>query len=178
MARFTGIIFLGLSLLLISSCKKTKDNINEATEFDINYSTTLPIPSTSVSVNVPADFTTPEISTESSSRFATEKTTKELVDEIKMTKFDISTSSGNLNFLKSLTIYIKSSGLADVAVATKTTIPQGVTAFSTDLSDANIKNYIFNDKIQFKVTVVVNTGLSSNQDLKMDQTVHVKGKKI
>lgn len=178
MTRFTGIIFFGLSFLLLSSCKKTKDNVNEATEFDINYTTNLVIPSTSVSVNVPVDFTTPEISTQSSSRFATEKTTKELVDEIKMTKFDISTSSGNLNFLKSLTIYIKSAGLTEMSVATKTVIPQGVAAFSADLSDVNIKNFIFNDKIQFRVTVVVNTGLSSNQDLKMDQTVHVKGKKI
>lgn len=153
------------------SCKK-----NKVTEFDIDYSTTLSIPSSSITVNVPADFNTPEINTDSKNKFISEKTVQNLVDEIKMTRFDLSVASGNLNFLKSLNIYLKTSGLGDVLIATKTVIPQNVSSFGMDLQDVNVKEYIFNDKIQFRVTVTIQTGLTATQQLKMDQTVHVKAK--
>ncbi len=169
------IIFLFLASLFVvsSSCKK----INEATEFDIDYSTVVSIPSTSISVTAPADFTTPEIPTNSSSRFASEKTTIELVSEVKLTKFNISNPTGNLDFLKSITIYIKSSA-GEVSVATKTNIPKGVSSVSADLSGVNIKEHVFKDKIQFRVNITITTGLTATQQLKMDETVHVVGKKI
>ena len=44
----SGLFALGLQL---SSCQKTKDQVNEATEFDINYSASLPVPSSSVSAS-------------------------------------------------------------------------------------------------------------------------------
>lgn len=171
----SGLFALGLQL---SSCQKTKDQVNEATEFDINYSASLPVPSSSVSANVPVDFSTPDIPTTSSSRFASEKTTKDLISEIKLTKFNISTSSGNLDFLKSISISIQAAGLSDMAVASKTLVPTGQSSISADLSDVNIKDYIFKDNIRFKVSLTVNTALSSNQELKLEQTVRVKGKKI
>jgi hypothetical protein len=173
-----------LALVLVSglailwACQKTKDQVNEATEFTIDYSTTLSLPASSVIVNSPVDFSTPDIPTTSSTRFASEKTTKELIDEIVLSKFNISTTGANLNFLKSLTISIKASGLPDLAVASKTLIPSGVTSVSADLTNTNIKEYIFKDNIQFKLSVTVSTSLSATQDLKLDQSVTVKGKKI
>lgn len=161
------LIIVGFGL----SCKK-----NKATEFDINYTTTLTVPSTSITVNVPADFNTPDINTDSKNKFVSEKTVQSLVDEIKMTKFDLSVANGNLNFVKSLNIYLKTSGLGDILIATKTAIPQNVASFGMDLQDVNIKEYIFNDKIQFRVTLTIQTGLTATQQLKMDQTVHVKAK--
>lgn len=163
-----------LSLVVLNlSCKKDKP-----TEFDIDYTSTLTIPSTSITVNVPADFDSPEIPTNSKDKFTSEKTVQNLVDEIKLTKFDLSVANGNLNFLKSLSIYLKTSGLGDVLIASKTSIPQGVSALAMDLQDVNIKEYIFKDKIQFRVTVTIQTGLAATQQLKMDQTVHVKAKLV
>lgn len=167
---FSGIIVL-IIVIASLSCKKDK-----VTEFDIDYTTTLTIPSTSITVNVPADFTSPDINTDSKNKFTSQKTIQSLVDEIKMTKFDLSVASGNLNFLKSMNIYLKTSGLGDVLIATKTVIPQNVSALGMDLQDVNIKEYIFNDKIQFRVTITIQTGLTSTQQLKMDQRVHVKAK--
>jgi hypothetical protein len=168
-----------LVFITISSCQKTKDDINKATEFDMNYSTDVSIPSSpSYTVTTPVDFTTPEISTQSSSKFAAEETTKDLIEEIKMTKFVISNPGSNLNFLKSISIYIKTSGLGDVLVASKSNIPDNTETVSADLSGANIKEFIFKDKIQFKVTATITSGLSAEQKLKIEQTVHVKGKRI
>lgn len=168
------ILCLLMPLLAVQwSCKKDK-----LTEFNIDYSTSLPVPAASYTANVPADFTTPEISTESASKFKDSKTSQELISEIKLTKFNVSTSSGNLDGLKSMSIYLKSSGMSDVLVATKSDIPSGVSSTSADLSDVNIKDHIFKDKIQFRVTLTLSTGSGAAQQYKMDQTLHVKAKLI
>lgn len=163
----------------ISACQKTKDEVNKATEFDMNYTTEVTIPSSpNYTVTTPVDFNTPEIPTESSNRFVSEETTKDLIEEIKMTKFNISNPAGNLNFLKSISIYIKTTGLGDVLVASKSNIPDNTSSVSADLSGANIKEYIFKDKIQFRVNVTITTGQSGEQKLKIAETVRVKGKRI
>ena len=172
----------------ITSCEKTKEDINKATEFDMNYSTEFTIPSSTLTVpggapsatTQPIDFNTPEISTASANRFTSESTTKDLIEEIKMTKFNISNPGGNLNYLKSFTIYLKTSNLGDVAVASKTVVPQNVSTLDADLANVNIKEYIFKDKIQFRINVVLitGTGASGDQKLKTTQTMHVKGKRI
>lgn len=173
-----GFLLIGGLVFSLCSCQKTKDEVNEATEFSIDYTASLPIPSSSVSVNVPVVFTTPDIPTNSSNKFASEKTTKDLISEIKFTRFNFSTNTGNLDFLKSISISIQGTGLPDLAVASKTNIPAGQTAVAADLGDVNIKEYIFKDNIRFRVSVTVNTALSTNQELKLEQTVKVKGKKI
>ena len=188
MKKAATLILAVLVLAGISSCEKTKSDINKATEFDMNYSAEFTIPSSTLTVpggtpsgtTQPIDFNTPEISTGSASRFASESTTKDLIEEIKMTKFNISNPSGNLNYLKSFSIYLKTSNLGDVLVATKTSIPQNVSTVDADLQDVNIKEYIFKDKIQFKVnvTLITGTGATGDQKLKTSQTIHVKGKRI
>lgn len=180
---FAVLVFAG-----ITSCEKTKSDINKATEFDMDYSTEFTVPSSTLNVpggtpsatTQPIDFNTPEIPTASASKFSSQSTTKDLIEEIKMIKFNISNPSGNLNFLKSFTIYLKTSNLGDVPVASKTVIPQNVSSLDADLADVNIKEYIFKDKIQFRINVVLvtGTGASADQKLKTSQTMHVKGKRI
>ncbi len=188
MKKTATLLFVVLVIAGITSCQKTKDNVNKATEFDMSYSTEFTIPSTtltppsgmSTSTTQPIEFNTPDISTASASKFSSESTTKDLISEIKMTKFNISNPNGNLNYLKSLSIYLKTSDLVDVLVATKTNIPQNISSLDCDLGDVNIKEYIFKDKIQFKISAVLitGTGASGDQKLKTSQTLHVKAKKI
>jgi hypothetical protein len=179
MKKTAGILVAALIVLGITSCKKTKDDINKATEFDMTYASEFTIPSSpSYTATTPVDFNSPDIPTQSSSKFAAEETTKDLIEEIKLTKFTISNPSGNLNFVSSIAIYIKTSGLGDVLVASKSNIPQNVSSVSADLTGANIKEFIFKDKIQFRVTATITSGLSTEQKLKIDETVHVKGKRI
>jgi hypothetical protein len=162
------------------SCKK--EDANKLTEFDINYSTNLTIPSASMTVSNPTvtpitvEFTTPNVPTQQSSTFSAQKTAQNLIDVIKMTKFDISVSGtgANLDFLKSLTIYVKASNAGEQVIATKSNIPSGLTAVSMDLQDVNIKNFIFQENIQFKVVATFDATAATDQVLKMDETVHVK----
>jgi hypothetical protein len=129
-----------------------------------------------VSPTTSVEFTTPNIPTQNSTKFSAEGTSKSLVDEIKMTKFDLSVSGtgANLDFLKSITIYIKAVNVGEQIIASKTLIPTGITVLSLDLQDVNIKNYIFEDNIQFRVLAIFDATASVDQTLKMDETVHVK----
>ena len=70
--------------------------------------------------------------------------------------------------------------MGDVLIAKKTDIPQNISSLDADLQNENIKQFIFKDKIQFKVnvTLITSSGNSGDQKLKTSQTVHVKAKKI
>lgn len=169
---------LVLSILLFSlSCKKTKEKVDELTEFDMSYSYNLTVPSTSIvasNTTVPVSFTTPDIPTNSSSTFSSQKTIAEKVSEIKLTDFKISTTGTNLDYLKSLTIYIQAAGQPEVQIANKAIVPSGVTFVNVDLSNTNLKEYIFGSAFKIRVALTVNTMISSDQILKLDQTMHVK----
>ena len=156
----------------------TKKEVNKLTEFDIDYTTNLTIPSASITVSTPTtsvEFTTPNIPTQQSTKFSAEGTAKDHVDEIKLTKFNLSVSGtgANLDFLKSVTVYIKAANAGEPIVATKTNILTGITSLTMDLQDVNIKNFIFEDNIQFRVLAIFDATASGNQILKMDETVHV-----
>lgn len=88
MKRIALILILTSVSFLFTTCKKTKEKADEITEFDIDYSTTVSVPSNTISLRcVPVDFTTPDVPTQSSSKFGTNKTTQGLVDYIKLTLF-------------------------------------------------------------------------------------------
>ena len=154
------------------SCKK--DKVDEITEFDISYSSAVSVPSNTISINVPIDYTTPDVSTSSTSKLTENKTAQNLVDYIKLTKFNVSVDAGNLDFLKSLSIFIKAAGIGETLVATKASIPTGITSVAMDLQDVNIKDYIFQPNVQFRVTVTIDASTLNGQNLKLDETVHVK----
>ncbi|MBK8367296.1 MAG: hypothetical protein IPL10_07715 [Bacteroidetes bacterium] len=180
MKKIISFSFITALLVLGVSCKK--EEAAKLTEFDISYSTNLTIPSASMTVSNPSltpttvEFTTPNVPTQQAAKFSAEGTAKNLIDQIKMTKFDISVSGAgaNLDFLKSLTVYIKASGVGEQMVSTKTNIPAGLTSVSMDLQDVNIKDYIFQDNIQFRVVATFDATAATDQVLKMDETVHVK----
>ncbi len=173
MKKITVLCLLMSIIAFNWSCNKEK-----LTEFDIDYSTSLPVPASSYTVNTPVEFLTPEIPTESASKFSSAKTSQNLIDEIKMTRFYITAVTGNLDGLKNISIYLKTSNLGDVLVASKASIPAGSTSISADLNDVNIKEYIFKDKIQFRVSVTISSDPSAARQFKLDQTLHVKAKLI
>ena len=178
MKKITSFVIIITIIGFGLSCKKKE--VDKLTEFDINYTANLAIPTASIPVSSPTtsvEFTTPNIPTQQSTKFSAEKTAKNLIDIIKMSKYDISVSGAgaNLDFLKSLTIYIKAANVGEQIVATKTVFATGVTSASLDLQDVNIKDFIFEDNIQFRVVATFDaTSSVPSQTLKMDETVHVK----
>jgi hypothetical protein len=170
------LLWIPLCALMMAGtgCQK----VNEATEFDISYTTQITVPAASVTVNAPVDFVTPEVSTETASKFAENKTTRDLIDEIVLTKFVITSQTGNLDYLKSLNIYIRATGLTDLLIATKSNIPAGSKSIAADPTNANIREHLFKEKVRFRLNVTAASTPTVDQQLKLDQTVHVKGKQI
>jgi hypothetical protein len=172
-----GMIAVAFSVLFFS-CSKTKNTVNDATSFNMEYSTEVSIPSRTVNFNAPIEVTSPEVKTLSSARFVAEGTTQALVDSISMTKFTLSNLVGNLDFVKSFSISVVADNLPDVFIAGKNSIPKGATTVAADLSSMNIKDHIFKEEVRFKVSVTINSALAADQKLKIEQSVAVKGKKI
>lgn len=180
MKKILSLSLVASFILFDLSCKK-KEEANKLTQFDIDYSTNLAIPSASITVTTPTtsvEFTTPNVPTQQASKFSAEGTSQSLISEIIMTRFNVTavstgTTTANLDYLKSLTIYIKAAGVGEEIVATKSNIPTGTTSIAMDLTGTNIKNYIFQDNIQFKVLAIFDGSAASDQTLKLDETVHV-----
>lgn len=166
----------GLILFVTNSCKKTIDKL---TEFDIPYTSNATIPvstfNTTVAATAPFDIKTPDIPTNASSNFSTNKTSADLISEIKMTKLELSVASGNLDFIKSVSVSISGTGLSEVLIATKDVFPTGASSTTLDMKDVNIKDYIKKDNISFRVQGVVQTSTTQiEQTIKLDEITHVK----
>jgi hypothetical protein len=157
-----------------SSCQKTKDKINSLTEFDMSYSSNFTVPATSITVNAPVDFTTSDIATNSANTFASQKTAVDKVTEIQLTKLNLTTNAGNFNYLKSVTVFIQATGLPEVQVASKTTIPDGLTSLDMDMTGTNIKGYITATSFKLRINVTADGAITSDQTITLNQTMHVK----
>jgi hypothetical protein len=164
------------TIFIVSSCKKTKETVDEFTQFDLSYTTTFTVPAASVTVNTPADFTTPDVPTNTSASYPNNKTTYSLVDEVKLTKFNVSADSSNFDYLKSLTIFIQGSGLPEVQLATNTLVPTGVASFDMSLNDVNLKDYLAKSNFKLRVNVTIDGAITTNQKMKLNQTMHVVAK--
>jgi len=174
MKKIISLFIIILFAFANNSCKKAKEEVDEITEFDIDYQTSMNVPTNTISLNVPIDFTSPNVATNSTTKLAENKTASNMIDYIKMTKFDVSVGTGNLDFLKSLNIYVKASGIGETLIASKAVVPTGVTSISADLSDVNIKDFITQPNIQFRVTITIDASTLAGQTLILDSRVHVK----
>src|SRR5690606_10478114 len=94
-------LFLATAIIAFTTgCKK----VNEATEFDIHYSSQITLPASGITVNAPVDFFTPDVPTDITSKLSSNETARDLIEEIVLTKFRVVNQSGNLDFLKSISI--------------------------------------------------------------------------
>jgi hypothetical protein len=172
MRNFAVICLLSGLLTGALSCKK----INEATQFSLTYSTSLAVPSASIIVSTTQDFVTDEIETGIAEKFKQNGTSTDLVDEINMTEFKLTADTGNLDYLRSIAIYVRGTGLNDVLVAQRSNIPSGVNTLNLEMTGVNIKEHLFKEKIRYRATITFNASSTKSHNLKMDQTYLVKAK--
>jgi hypothetical protein len=82
----------------------------------MDFNQTVVIPS-STGISLPLDILTPALETNSESTFEINNTSKELIEEIRLTSLTLnltSPSSADFSFLESSSVYIKSPGHTDV----------------------------------------------------------------
>ncbi len=180
MKKLLSLLITSVLLFAVSSCDKIKKQVDELTEFDISLPTTaIDIPAASfttaaVNITQPLVIETPEVPTNFSSEYSKNKTSADLISEIKMSKLSLY-SPVNLDYMKSITLFIKS-GASEVKVAKKDIVPTGTNTLNFDMEDVNIKEYILKEKISFKISMLLDANKlpAEAQKLNLDGTFHVK----
>ncbi|MEL7339729.1 MAG: hypothetical protein AAGM67_04520 [Bacteroidota bacterium] len=176
MQKYSVVLFLtGLLAFTTFSCEK----VEEFTQFDLNYTASVTIPATA-GINLPFDLFTPDIETDSESKFAVEDTRKELLQEVKLTKMDLTITSPDdqrFDFLKEITVYIDAEGLGELIIAEKKEIPDNIGAeLSLDVSENDIQEYIKKDGFKLRVNTVTDEALSEAINIDIATTFFVDAK--
>ena len=175
--RRKGILGLVVaSAILIAGFACTKQQVDTFTTIGFNYTYEVSIPDTTISETQPAEgkYVSPEIDTKWTETIKNAKSSADLVSEIKMTRLSVTCMDGtaNLDYVKNIKIYIKSANNAEVLLTMKDSIPAGAYALNMDLKDLNLKNYIFEDKIQFRTDITFKpASIIFAQKLRMDASL-------
>ncbi len=168
--------FVAATALLLAGLSCTKKDFETFTTVGFNYSYDVVIPDTTIAGDQPAegDYLSPLIDTKSAEKIKDAKTTADLVSDIKITRLTVTCLDGtsNLDYVKSIKIYIQSANNPEVLLMEKDSIPAGAYLVSMDLKDVNIKNFIFEDKIQFRTKLMFRPRAEiQNQKLRCDATL-------
>lgn len=173
-------IVLGIvatSAILLAGFACTKQQIDTFTTVGFNYSYEVAIKDTTITgseQSTTVDYISPEINTKWTETIKDAKTTADLVSEIKMSRLSVTCLSGtsNLDYVNTIKIYIKSANNAELLLMEKANIPAGAYEVNMDLKDVNLKNYIFEEKIQFRTAMTFKPTVAiDDQQLRMDATL-------
>lgn len=159
-------ILFSLIILLSIGC----DKADEFTQFEMEYTETVTIESSS-GINLPFDVFTPDVETNSETKFEVNDTRKDLVEEITIKQIDLtitSPSDGDFSFLKSIEVYLNAEGLDEIRVAWKENINNSVGDYiELDLSDKDLKEYIKKDEFSLRLKTVTDEAISQDHDIEV-----------
>lgn len=165
MKRF-AFYFLGLflSLGLLSSCEEAE----KLTQFNIDYNTTVTIPST-FGVQVPFDVSTPAINTSSTSTFESNDTRKDLIEEIQLTEMTLtinSPSGADFSFLESIEVFISADSLDEVRIAYQDSVDVAAgESLSLTTTGVDLQEYIKADEFSLRINAVTDEAISQDHEL-------------
>ena len=168
-------ILLILSILFtITAC----DKVDDLTKFDLEYKSKVVIPG-SAGINLPFDVLTPEMETDSESKFQVNDTRKDLIEEIKLTELQMIITSPNnadFSFLKSIEVYISAEGLDEVKIAEEEVDENVGKTLNVDVLDVDLKEYIKKDEFNLRLNTVIDEAIGSNHEIDVNSTFFVDAK--
>jgi hypothetical protein len=169
-----------LMLVALSACKKDQP---KAIEFEVPYSSSVDIPGSGLTINQPVEFVSSDIPTNSSSFLSGNSTSADNIEAIRYTQFKLTAmapNGQNLDFVKSVKLYMKAANEADVLVASNENIPTSVTSVDLSLQDVNVKNYLLKDNFQVRVVVTPRAALPNGVTAKIgfEQKLKITGKTL
>lgn len=168
------LLILATSTLLFG-CKKAE----ELTQFDIEYTSEVTIPSTS-GINLPFDVFTPDMETNSESKFAVNDTRKDKVEVITLTELQLvlkTPSNSDFGFLKSIEVYIDADGLTERRIAFDTDIPASIgKILNLEVTDDNLREYIIEDEFSLRVKTVTDEAITQDHIIDINTTLFVDAK--
>ncbi len=146
--------FVALLTLSFAGCKK----IDKLTQFHYQLDETTEIPAL-LSLNLPFDIYTPNISTNITKELEINNTKKKHVESIVLEVLELTIQSpgnGSFDFLKSIEISLISDGLPEVVIATKANITDQVgNKLLLDVNSIELREYILKDTAKIKIKIMV-----------------------
>lgn len=168
-------LYSSLLLLLSVSCKK----VDELTQFELDYTTEITIPSSS-GLNLPFNIFTPDMETNSNTEFEINDTRKDKVEFISLRKLQLvlkTPASSDFGFLKSIEIYIDASGLAEKRIAFDTDISSTIgKILNLEVTDDNLRDYIIQDEFSLRVKTITDELISQDHVIDVNSTFFVDAK--
>ncbi len=168
---------LGLTFMLATlfSCNK----VDKLTQFNIGYTSEITIPANTI-LSIPIDILTPEVQTNSESKFNVENTSKDLIEEVKLTELTLdlkSPSNADFSFLNEIKVFITADGLGESEIAAKTNIPNNSGASLTlETSDLNLMEYIKKDEFKLRVETITDEAITQDHVIDIKTTFFVDAK--
>ena len=171
------ILVLVCFALAFAACKKA----NKLTQFNMEYNETAVIPA-STGINLPFNILAPDVESNSEATFEANDTRKDLIEEINLSKLDItvtSPASEDFSFLKSISIFISGSGAAETKIAWLDNVPSNSgSVLNLNVSDIDLKEFIKGDSFSLRLNTVTDEVLTSDYHIKMHSTFFVDAKLI
>ncbi|WP_159021006.1 hypothetical protein [Algibacter sp. L3A6] len=162
-------------LTLIVGC----DALDELTKFEINYTESVVIQSTTI-VDVPFFMETPEVTTNSESTFENNNTKKDLIESISLTDMElklISPEEGDFNFLNSINIYISAEDEEEMLIAWMEEVPENAEkSLMLETTNEDLKVYIKSDAYTLRVEAVTDELISEDHNIDVNSTFFVDAK--
>lgn len=164
-----------IALTMFASC----DEIAKLIEFDLDYDSSVVIPSSTV-ISLPISLQTPSIQTNSASTFESNGTRADLVDKIRLSSMNLTITSptdGDFGFLEEIELYISADGQTERLIASATDIGENVgKTITLDTEDTNLKAYIVQDDFQLRFSTVTDETIEQDHHIDIRSVFTVSAK--
>jgi len=168
-----------LVLILVISTLVSCDQIDNLTKFNMDYDSSMTIPS-STGINLPFVLNTPETQSNSESEFESNNTHKDLIEDIRLRVLELTLTSPDnedFSFLESIKIYIVAEGLQEIEIAHNENVAETVgKLLKLQTVDVDIKDYIKKDKFSLKVEAVTDEVIAADHNIDIHSEFFVDAK--
>jgi hypothetical protein len=161
-----------ISILACGGCKKEEVGIS----FNLDYTASATIKSGSI-LNLPLDFFTPDITTNSEAEFAANDTRKDKVIRAELTSMNLKVTAPEgktFSFLKHIYFYINADGLDEARVAFKEDVASTESVIQLNVESVDLAEYIKKDKYSLRLECVTRETINQDIDVSSDMTFRVK----
>ncbi|MNR22426.1 hypothetical protein D3C85_1393750 [compost metagenome] len=157
--------------LFLTSC----DVVDDLLTFSISNEASIKIESTSP-INLPSEFITPEVTTNSSSEFDNNKTKASLVKDVKLRSLKLAISDPSdktFTFLKSIHLYISTTESNEIELAYQDNISNAANAIDLICTDKRLDEYIKADSYKIRTKVTLKETLTKDVTVKANMKFRV-----
>ncbi|HEX8015337.1 MAG TPA: hypothetical protein VF465_08890 [Flavobacterium sp.] len=157
--------------LFLTSC----DVVDDLLTFSISNEASIKIESTSP-INLPSEFITPEVTTNSSSEFDNNKTKASLVKDVKISSLKLAISDPSdktFTFLKSIHLYISTTESNEIELAYQDNISTAANAIDLICTDKRLDEYIKADSYKIRTKVTLKETLTKDVTVKANMKFRV-----